>query len=283
MSTKGFEETMTRHRALVQLHRWYQLYERPITPERLTRQLQILDKDIVVDSTRGKVTGHDGYLQGVGTLDPTDLNSHRVRSATVQALGGGKIALAAETTYQLMKRDGTLTGVELHYDAILHDADELPIFDEIRVTLKGRSSETEFVDAYADNRVRSFVHAWLWQMERVGGSAEGFRELLGQNGLDLLFSTDAKPITSYEQLAAWFAGVGARVAKSSHRESGLQIAVSGAGQYAVDVDFDWSGTDKADNPLAGQTRHHWLLEDRGERFCRLKQARVTALRPLGPA
>jgi hypothetical protein len=121
------------------------------------------------------------------------------------------------------------------------------------------------------------------QMENVGGSAERFRPLIARSGLALHLNSEAESITRYEQLATWFASAGARVAKSSHRESSSEIYASREGQYAVAVGVDWSGVDKTRRPLAGQTRHRWLLEGGGERFCRLKQARVTVLRPLGPA
>jgi hypothetical protein len=282
--TSNFEETKTRHRALVQFHRWYQLYERPMNPERIAKQLEILDQDVTISTTRGDVKGHDGYRHGIATLNPADLNSHRVRSATVTRLESGKIGLSAEIIYQRLEPNGTLTSAELHYEGKLRDEPgALPIFEELDVALKSLVSAPAFVDAYPGNRVGSFIHAWLWRMEELGSSPEGFRELLATDGFELHFSTGSAPITTYEQLADWFAGTGARVAKSSHRESGLTIDASREGEYTVGVDFDWAGVDKTGQALAGRTHHDWVLKDGGERFCRIKQARVTVLRPLGPA
>src|SRR5688572_1020563 len=62
------EATMTptlsqqRHAALAQYYRWYQLYERPITPARIELQLEILRPDIYLESMLGKGEGHERYV-----------------------------------------------------------------------------------------------------------------------------------------------------------------------------------------------------------------------------
>lgn len=276
-----FAETATEHRALAQLYRWYQLYERPITPERIAHQLEILDQDVLLEMTYGTARGHDAYLAGVAALPGTDRNAHHVLHAEVTPLDDRTTMIQAEVVYQRLAENGTLTSNLLHYDLWLeHQPDALPIFTRIRVRAVGPDEATMFEDAYAESRAKSFLHHWLQLVENVDGSPAPLQELLATDGFSLYLTSASEPLTTFEQLETWFAGVGAQIDESSHRARNLKVSVMDEDTFSVSVDFDWLGVTGDGRLMAGETHHDWILEDTGERFLRLKQANVTTSRPF---
>jgi len=61
------------------------------------------------------------------------------------------------------------------------------------------------VSSFADHRVASFVHYWLYLMEVGQGDASGFRELLAEN-----FSLDlgrGEPMKAWNSFAEWFQAI----------------------------------------------------------------------------
>ncbi|MEM9490209.1 MAG: hypothetical protein AAGC55_13770, partial [Myxococcota bacterium] len=273
------DTTRDLHGALTQLHRWYQLYERPFTDERIARQLEILDPTVEVKSSFGTAVGHEQYLAGINALPPNDKNAHQVMSAQVEVLPGGQLALSTATRYQRLQPDGTLTSIDLRYQTELRrDSGGLPVFTKIHISPVAPSEDKEFSDVYLDNRVKSFVHYWLFLMEALDGDAEPFRELLAEDGFALHFSSSAGPMTRHEQLAAWLAAVPTQLSMSSHRVANITFA--DGDEIAVSLDFDWRGQRKDGVAMKGRTHHEWKLVDTGERFLRMREARVTVVEPL---
>jgi hypothetical protein len=279
--TIQFTETKTIHQALTQLFRWYQLYERPITPERIALQLEILDPDIELDMTYGKGKGHDRYLAGVRALPTTEQHSHHVRNAEAKKLDDARIELHADVTYQQLKADGALSSTKLHYTMFLRGTDSgLPIFTKLQVQVLGAAQEATFLDAYPTSRIKSFMHYWLLLMEGIGQSAAPFKELLGKDGFTLHFSSGKEPMTTYEQLAGWHQGVGSQIKLSSHHPKNLQVKVLDEQTFSASVDFDWIGVNLNDKLMTAKTHHDWVLKDTVERFLRMKQATATAVQPF---
>ncbi len=267
------------HGALTQLHRWYQLYEGPYTDERIARQLEILDPAIEVTSSFGTAVGHEQYRTRVATLPPDDKNAHRVMSSQIEVLADGQLGLSASTRYQRLQPDGTLTTADLHYQTQLRRIPgKLPVFTKIEISLVAPVEDTEFRDAYLENRVKSFVHYWSFLMEALDGEAEPFREVLASDGFALHFSTSSEPMTRHEQLATWLAAVPTQLSESSHEVEDLSF-VDGD-EIAVSLDFRWRGQRKDGAAMKGRTHHDWKLVESGERFLRLREAVVTAVEPL---
>ena len=276
-----FKETKTTHKAHAQLYRWYQLYERPITPERLAFQLQILDKDIELDMTYGKAQGHDQYLAGIAALSPTDKNAHHVLQSEAKELDSETIAMETDVVYQNLKADGTLSSNKLHYTMTLEEQESgLPIFTKIRVRLVEPDKGATFADAYPESRTQSFMHYWLLLMEGVGESAAPFQELLAQDGFTLHFTSGKEPITTFEGLETWFSGVGGQIQKSSHIPKDLEVKVVSDDTFSVSVNFDWVGVANDGSLMTAETHHEWILKDTQERFLRMKEAKVTTIKPF---
>ena len=283
-ASASFSESRTEHGALTQFHRWYVLYERPHTPERLEHQLEILDPDVDIAGPRAKGRGHAAYRQAVAALPPDERHAHHIQRATVTRRDRSTIALEADIVYQMLSADKTVSAHALHYTATLRDVPgQLPVFTHLVIAPTGASpgDKDRFVDAYAANRAASFLHYWLFLIEDMKGSAEPFRELLDSTDLRLDFSTSGAPITSFEQFAAWHAATLTKVVQSSHAVENLVIAANSDG-YAVSADFAWRGVTPDDRRMAARTHHEWQLVDRGERFPRMRAAKVVQVEPFHP-
>lgn len=264
------------HATLTQFHRWFQLYERPRTDALVQRQLEILDPDVEVSSRLGTARGHQQYVERVAGLSNADKNSHVVTASEVSELDPDRLLLEASVRYLRLPEGGAVQGFDLRYRAELRRVDgSLPVFTKIDISLVGAIEAERFRDAYVENRARSFLHYWLVLMESLDGDASRFPELLATDGFVLDFSTGAEPMTSMDALAAWLSTVPTQLSKSSHQVENRRI--EGDDEIAVSVDFPWRGVRIDGASMKARTHHDWKLVDTGERFLRLREAKVTAL------
>lgn len=156
----------------------------------------------------------------------------------------------------------------------------LPLLSNVLIEQNGEPEAGEFVDAYAENRMRSLVHYWLALIEDPSRNAEPVREILVDD-MSLNFSSGT--ITDFEGFEAWLAGPGSQVAASTHVISNLSAEETGENTYAVTVDFDWSGILPDAAVMVAKTRHNWtVVNDPTERFARIQTIDVEVLEDFRP-
>lgn len=274
-----FQKTIDDHLAKAQFYRWYQLYERPITNNRVQNQLDILDNDIIITSAAGQQKGKQGYPARLALFKGWE-NAHHVQSVEVTSIGDGSYKLTANIEYQNIKPNGEKNSYRLNYDTRLQDTDSLlPQFTEITIKPTGVSDLT-FEDAYPTNRALSLMHYFLALMEKLDGNVAPFKELLAPE-FAFNFSSANNNIQTVEALSAWLNTVPSQLKQSSHYPENFSVTVTKEGQYLVSVDFDWYGITKSDQKMTAKTRHSWVIIDNPEeRFARLKSINVEAIKPF---
>ena len=281
MTETEIREGWIEHAALAQLHRWYQLYERPASG--IDNALDILAEDVVVSSGLGEARGHAAYAERVARLPDTWRNSHTVESSEVR-IGDDRIELDARVTYLNvgMAEGGAVRRAGLDYETVLERTEAiLPVFASITIGQRSEDVAEGYVDAYAANRLSSLVHYYLAVIEHPGRDPEPMRELLAE-GFSLNFSSGA--ITDFDGFAAWLAGPGSQVVASTHRISNLtHETLAEDERYRLSVDFDWEGILPDGTIMTARTRHDWTVSnDVTERFARIESVDVEVLEPFAP-
>lgn len=271
------EKTTNHHLVLAQYHRWFQLYERPVTPQRLQLQTEILTDDIHIKSVSGEVTGKKNYTQYVNNL-PQAKNAHYVKEAMIKKQEDGTLTLETLVHYQNIQPDGKQQSFSLKYNNQLQKSGALlPVFSTISITPDG-NLEDSFTDAYPENRAKSLMHYWLSLIEQVDGNSTPFKELLADN-FTLNFSSGQ--LTTLAQFDKWIKGAPAQLKQSSHYAKNFSIKVLNENAYEMSVEFDWYGITKDDKKMTARTQHRWVIEDNvNERFAKVKQMDVQQLKPF---
>ena len=270
------------HAARAQLHRWYQLYERPAGG--IDNALDLLADDVVVRSGLGEARGHEAYAARVAQLPASWRNAHTVESSELRVRDDGGLELDARVTYLNagMREDGGVRRAELDYATVLERGDGiLPRFARVEIAQRSEGEADAYVDAYAVNRLLSLVHYYLAIIEHPDHDPEPMRELLGE-GFTLNFSSG--PITDFEGFAAWLAGPGSQVVASRHAlENFTHETLDEDTRYRLGVDFDWAGILPDGTVVEAKTRHRWTVtNDVEERFARIESVDVEVLEPFAP-
>ncbi|MER7959680.1 hypothetical protein [Streptomyces sp. NPDC096030] len=279
-----YRQSRRYHAAKAQFHRWFQLYERPRTPELVERQLQMFaDRFEIVTAGGATVRTREGYRNGIGRYGSEDRHGHRVQRVTVEEFGFHFLSLQADVLYQYRGAAGAVTGAHVSYECELTgSADFEPLFTRLRITPVGSTSGGEFIDTYPANRALALVYRWLSLVEEPSLGVGPFSELLApDNEFSLRFGS--APITDRRAVAAWLQASSQRVATSRHTVAAFSATETEPGKYMVSMDFDWHGTDAGDHPRSGRVHHEWTLVDTGERYCRILQAQATPIIPISRA
>jgi hypothetical protein len=270
--------------ATAQFYRWFQLYERPWTSQRIERQLQLFaDEFTIIRADMPEVGTREQYRLGMAQFDPAHRHAHHVERVSVEELDEHRLRLTARANYQTQGPDGSRAGSVVSYDCELVGSVSFePLFTSLAMNVESRQAEASFTDAYPVNRARSFVHRWLALVEAPGLGALGFNELLPPDGRFDLHMGQSR-IRDRSEMSQWLHASAQRVSTSRHNVKGFHVRPGdGTGRYMVEMDFDWAGTSAEGAPMAGLMHHAWTLQDDGERYCRLVAASTVPLVPIGP-
>jgi hypothetical protein len=268
--------TVTEHMAKTQYYRWYQLYEGPLSEQRINNQMEILSDDLVLETSAGTMKGKSAYPERVKVYEGWQ-NAHHVQNVAVTEEGDA-IQLEADIRYQNITPDQKRHSYAIHYSMQLEQSDgALPTFSAIKIAPTGKTDDT-FVDAYAENRTKSLMHYWLGLMEQLQGNVTPFTELLADD-FQLNFSTT--PINSVEEFQTWLNGTPSQLKQSSHYPENFSVKSLGENRYEVRVDFDWYGIMKNDTKLRVKTAHTWqIIDNPEERFAKITRIDVKQIEPL---
>jgi hypothetical protein len=272
-----FELEQQTHLVLAQYHRWYQVYEVPFTKERINNQKDILSDDVEISSQMGTTKGKEGLEDRLKVYTGWQ-NAHHVKHTEVKILPDGQLSLEADILYQNIRPDDSKYSYTLHYSTELQPRkNDLPLFTKLDLKPTAEVKEFIFEDAYAENRVKSFMHYWLYLIENPNGNK--FRELLADD-FSLQLSA-GQNITSLPEFDEWIQSVSERIQTSTHSLKNLKIADNKDHTFSVWVDFDWKGINRNNEKMIAETHHEWLLTNNmEERFARMKTMEVTIIKPF---
>jgi hypothetical protein len=265
------------HLALAQYHRWYQVYEVPFTEERINNQKDILSDDVEIYSQLGTTKGKEGLEDRLKVYTGWK-NAHHVEHTEVQLLPNGQLSLEADILYQNIRPDDSKFSYTLHYSTELKPRkNDLPLFTKLHLKPTGEVKEFIFEDAYPENRVKSFMHYWLYLMGNP--NSDMFRELLA-NDFSLQLSA-GQNIATLLEFDEWIQSIPSRILNSSHSYKNLKILDNNDNTYSVSVDFDWKGININNEKMIAETHHEWLLTNNmEERFGRMKTMKVMTIKPF---
>lgn len=281
MSTEEIKNGFRKHAALTQLHRWYLLYED--SKYGIENQLDILDKDVTVNSGLGEAKGHEQYSERLKQIPTTWKNAHDVKSTDVKVGEDGSLSMIVNITYlnQGLLEGGGVRTADLTYTTTLKQSNTvLPKFTSIAIGQNSDGTTDTFVPQYGNNRILSLAHYWLALIEDPSRNPEPVKEILA-DGFSLNFSSGA--ITEFEGFKAWLAGPGSAITASTHKIGDFSQESIGDGEYKVSMTFDWNGILPDGNEMTAKTRHNWTVtDDPTERFARIKTVDVEVLEPFKP-
>ena len=276
----AFHNCKTKHLALIQFHRWFQFYERPVTPRTLQHQLAILADDVLIESksAMGISQGKEKYKERVKLAEGT-LNAHHVQTAEVRQLHENSLQLEATILHHIILPDQNFHNHILKYKALLIPVqNSFPLFYDIKIEPIAASTAT-FKDAYFKNRGASLMHCWLLCIENIQENLLTFKELLAKD-FELNLST-GKRICNWKEFQQWLNEISHKIKKSLHVEKNLFIEENEEGTFTLNVDFEWYGQTFDNKIMHGKTHHEWVLEnDPTERFARIKKMVVQQAQPF---
>ncbi|WP_452230405.1 alpha/beta fold hydrolase [Lacinutrix sp. MEBiC02404] len=269
--------TREQHIAKVQLHRWYQLYEREMNKQRVDNQLDILEDTLYMKTSAGEMRGKANYPERLAVYKGWK-NAHHVENVNITTTEKG-LHLEADLRYQNIRPDGVKASYTIHYNTeMVKTKDGLPKFSSIEIIPTGETNEV-FEDAYPTNRVKSLMYYWIASMENLDGDVTPFKEVLADDFV-LNFSTSSK-ITSISDLEKWLNGTPKQLSNSEHYPKNFEVKQIMENEYEMNVEFDWKGKTKDGKNLEGTTKHTWyVIDNPNDRFAKILKMDVVQTNPL---
>lgn len=274
-----FRDVSNTHASLAQFYRWFQVYERPLNETRFRNQLDMLADEVHIESMAGKHIGREGLWERLSAFDGWQ-NAHHVKKTVVAPVDEDTMSVEADLLYQNIRPDGTRYSYTIHYVTRLDlRENELPLFSSVVIKATGNIDHPLFEDAYIENRARSFMHYWCWNIETANGNAGRFRELLADE-FELHLSSDGI-VNSFEQVEDWINSTPGRIKMSAHYPKNFSFKENEDHTIAVSVDFEWRAISADGKEIVAETHHKWtLVNNPDERFARMKNMRIDQVKAL---
>ncbi|MDI9363540.1 MAG: hypothetical protein QM541_01220 [Flavobacterium sp.] len=272
-----FEIQQITHLVLAQYHRWYQVYEIPFTQNTIANQKDILSDDVEIISQNGTTKGKEGLEDRLRVFTGWR-NAHHVQKTEIKLLDDGNISLEADILYQNIRPDDSKYSYNLHYSTLLQQRENnLPVFKMLKLQPTGIVDDFKFEEGYTENRAKSFMHYWLYLMERP--NVEKFKELLDENFI--LHLSSGENISDFAAFKTWLESSSSKLKTSTHSYKNLEIVNNQDSTISVKVNFEWKGITVDAKKMIAETHHEWTLSNNTEeRFARMKQMNVTLVTPF---
>lgn len=283
MKTSDIVQGYIKHATKAQLYRWYQLYENQNTT--IENALDILDPNVIVNSSLGVANGHEDYSKRVSKIPKTWKNAHDVKKVNIDVAEDGNIDMTVNIVYsnQGMLPDNNIRTAELTYTTSLKSTDSvLPKFGQIKIGPNPDAKEApkvdKFEDLYPKNRILSLVHYWLAIIEDPKRNPEPAHDILA-NGFSLNFSSGT--ITDFAGFKKWLLGPASQVKASTHIISDFSYEPIDDFSYKATMTFDWNGILPNDKEMTAKTKHTWtVIDNPKERFARIQNIDVEIIKPF---
>ncbi len=268
------------HAVKTQYYRWYQLYEREITPRRIENQMDILSDEVEITSVAGTLKGKAGYPERLNVYKGWK-NAHHVQFANVKSYKDGTLRVDVEIIYQNIKPTGEKNQVRIAYDIYTnpYKSSALPKLNVVNLRPVEQLEVSEFKDAYPTNRVLALMHYWLFNIEKMDGNLEPFKAILADE-FELKFSKKSI-ITNFEDFKVWVKNAGLETSQTNHFPENIVISELSENEYKLEVEFVWRGRNSKGAAMKAHTLHTWLIEDNIEEpFARIKNINVAYKEPF---
>jgi hypothetical protein len=263
------------HFAKVQLYRWFQLYEREMNSVRIANQLDILAEDVYIESPDIQTSGKENYP---GRIIPYKhwKNAFHLKNVRVSELNLGIISVEAEILYQNIQEFGQKNSYVVRYKTEMEPRTEaLPVFKKILLEPILKSKLT-FEDTYPQNRIKSLIHYFFGNLEKLDGNTKPFKEILS-DGFELNF-LDKKLIDSPEKFESWLKKYPGQLLESRYTLKDYHIKQLEKDEFRLEMDIQWNGLSLDEVKLFEKIRHIWIIaDDDSLPFAKIKQAKVEIL------
>lgn len=159
-----FRQSRMRHATLTQYFRWFQIYERPMTPERIQNQSAIFSDGVVIESIFYVAKGIADYQHQLKAYDGS-INAHHVKSVDVTFIDSSTLQLKSKVLYQGIKDNKQISGNIGYLVSLSLPIHGLPLFTHMKLSHLGDVETQPYQDAYSYNRAASLMHYWLYLIE----------------------------------------------------------------------------------------------------------------------
>ncbi len=245
--------------ALAQFFRWFQPFDNRDAP--LSRQLDLLDEGAAFQSSQGTGKGREAYDLQARNVPISWENAHFVRDVTVRFANDEDIRLEAEVIYLnrgALEQDA-VHGANIQFRSTLSQTgNSLPLINKVSVEESGAGRTIEFRSSYAENRLKSLFHHWLYLVENPNRSAEQFDQILGD---EFKLNFPKSRITSDKGLREWLAGPASAAEAMHYRVRDFSFEVLGTNEYGMSAEMDWYGLMENGDQLTGRVLQEFAVID----------------------
>lgn len=251
---------------LVQIYRWFSFYE---NNSALESQLNILSKNISIDSGLEKVFGIDDYLKKIDLIPENWESLYNILEYEIQNRKNGSYIVDTLVEYDNLGVEEDLKTTfkyifSLNYEKSGKNKMFMPLIQSVRVSTLGIH---DHVLEKNRNKVLASLNYFYLLIDKNDKNIECFKEILrGSFNLDF----QGKSIDSFKSLKKYYISNNKEYKKLDHRVEDVEILKINQSRYRVQLLMSLKKIDRKDNLSEKEFYVDIELEDCDSEFLKIR-------------
>ncbi len=262
------------------VYRWFQLYERPLSPNRISCQMDLLDERVRIISAVGKVYGKEHFSAELLKFNNRK-NSFVIENINVYPCGINMYTAQTTVFYNGVNATGENKSYMLTFEADLKRLDDIS-YTFLRIKLKTKKEvKGNFVDAHSQNRSLGLIHYCMGLIEHQVKDPGVLKScFLPEFTVQPL---GCNPIHERTELIQWISNINGLI-------QGVQISpvnitveeiIDSDKFYDVQFDLLFEGYNSAGIFKNSLSKNRWIIKDNAnDCLPKIKSIEVEKLEPI---
>ena len=260
------------------LYKWFQLFERPITTERIQLQMDLLANDVSIITSLGSIKGKSNFPNQMSIFNNWTLANH-IAEIDIYPVGVRMYSALTKSDYHVIHPDGNVKNYTVQFEADLKLNDDLNC-EFHRIVIKSvANANDKFKDNYALHRASDVVCYCMGMIEKNVIDSSLFENCFESDfEIQPLKNTS---INSLSSILVWIEELNKTWANLSLNPVNISVHTSPDDEIEVKFDLLMEGVDMNGKSVSSLSKNQWLLSnDINEAFARVKLIRVEKLEPI---
>ena len=260
------------------LYKWFQLFERTLTKERVKLQMDLLADDVKIITSLGSIYGKKDFPNRLAIFENWTLANH---IADIDIYPSGVRLYTAKTTssYHVIHPDGQIKNYSVQFEADLKLNDDFTcIFQRIVIKSEGNDND-QFTDVYHQHRANDVIHYCMGMIEKNVEDSTLFEDCFADTFE--IQPLKNEPINSIEGISPWVQSLHNKWSSLSLNPVNIDAQTISDDEIVVKFDLLMEGKTDDGKTMSSLSKNQWILSNKiNEAFARVKLIQVEKLEPI---
>ena len=257
------------------IYRWFQLFEQPLTKERVDLQLKLLSPEIHIETPLGQISAKEQFPQKIFIFEQW-VNAVHFDEIYVHPCGVRVYTAYLNSSYEVQMIDGSKVNYVVNFEADVILNDDLTYqFKRIKIK-KDQKYHVFQKDIYSFLRTSELVHYSFGLLERSSDNIQLYKNFF--NPEFEINTLNSEKITTLPDLSSWLAKLNLKWKNLMLNPTNIEAVILPSSEIQVSFDLLMEGENMDGMKKISLSKNIWVVTNNPlEEYARVKSMKAEAL------